>query len=208
MLMKILEEQKQLRHQMAVLQSSMDVILQKILNTDSNSEAVSTDTNSAITPAGNLQEIQELEDNLKNEYFFSKTVTSMTFICGSSGKARGLDSCYKLADYFFIRELLLNCSWTGTSRRQNNGDKIALKFFINTRKCFLSLVRMSDNVFGEQDGDKFFKTIIKNAKQKLNPKIMSTTKHRPKKCSTSSAAQETMSKTVLEEVQKEQPRQE
>lgn len=79
-----------------------------------------------IKPVSNHQELQELEKYFKNINNLSKTVKSMTFICGSSGKSKGVDSCYKSIDYFRTRDLLLNCSWTGNSRQSDEGKKIFL----------------------------------------------------------------------------------
>lgn len=176
----IYEEQKQIRQQLTVLQASVDLIMQNLCKTAPDDESCFESCSAIIKPVSNHQELQELEKYFNDNNNFSKTVESMTFICGSSGKSKGVDSCYKLIDYFFTRDLLLNCSWTGTSRQRDEG-KIPLKYFCNTRKCFLTLVMKSDKYFGEQECDKFFKTVIKNAKQRLNPKIMSATKHRGKK---------------------------
>lgn len=189
MLMKIFEEQKAVKQKLAELQATVDTLLAHVINLSSKTTP-STDTVSnvspVIKPVNSRQELEDLEEFLKNEQNFSAIVCAMIFICGTSGKAKGLDCCYKLIDYFFTRDLLLLCSWTGASRIN---DKIPLKYFYNTRKCFLTLVRKADKYFTEQDCDKFFKTIIKNAKQRINPKIMSATKHRPKKITTAPSLQ-------------------
>lgn len=189
MLIKIFDEQKAVKRKLAELQATIDTLLALVVNLSSKTTP-SNDTVSIVSPiikpVNSRQELEDLEELLKNEQKFSATVSAMIFICGTSGKAKGLDCCYKLIDYFFTRDLLLLCSWTGASRKN---DKIPLKYFYNTRKCFLSLVRVADKDFTEQDCDKFFKTIIKNAKQRTNPKITSATKHRAKKITSAPSLQ-------------------
>lgn len=174
----------EIKQQLASLQASVEFIMANICQT--LPEKADRLDKFIIKPVSNRQELQELEDNLKNEIFFSKTLDAMTFICGSSGKSRGVDSCYKLIDHFFTRDLLVNCSWTGSSR-QADECKIPLKYFNNIRKCFLTLVSKADRNFGEQECEKFLKTITKNAKQRLTSKITSTSKNRVKKSTTVSA---------------------
>ncbi|XP_055528914.1 uncharacterized protein LOC129720965 [Wyeomyia smithii] len=81
---------------------------------------------------------------------YEKYIRNMSFICGTSGKANGMDSCYKLVDFFLTRPFLLQCSWTGNSRptgmnqsgvnepgKVTETSKIALKFFKRFRALFL-----------------------------------------------------------------------
>ncbi|XP_049886767.1 uncharacterized protein LOC126381311 [Pectinophora gossypiella] len=192
----------EIKQKLAVLQATVDSLFVHVLNQSKAAPLNNTVSNESavIKPASSRQELEKLEDFLKNECNFSSTVSAMNFICGTSGKSKGLDSCYKLIDYFFTRDLLLFCSWTGTSRQN---DKIPLKYYYNTRKCFLCLVRKADNDFSEQECDKFFKTIIKNAKQRMNPKIMSATKHRAKKTGADQVQPESSQENINEERQQE-----
>ncbi|KXJ82919.1 hypothetical protein RP20_CCG010571 [Aedes albopictus] len=100
--------------------------------------------NEIINPIDCLEDLSNLEKYLDNEYNLQKLSTSMGFICGTSGKAQGIDCCYKLVDYFFTRRFLTQCSWTGAARltdgnagQQESGPstsadvagKVPLKFF-------------------------------------------------------------------------------
>ena len=118
----------------------------------------------------------------------------MKFVCGSEGKSNGVDCCYKLIDYFFTREFLTECSWTGNSRIKDenkavngqsvegpdSGGKIPLKFYRNVRTLFLKLIIEADKDFTELKCEEFFKRVMKNSKQRLNAKTCSKHKSRPK----------------------------
>lgn len=141
-------------------------------------------------PVNSVEELDLLEESLKDDRVMQKYIQSMSFICGTSGKANGLDSCYKLVDFFVTRPLLLQCSWTGNSRASGvkqtqenepstSGEtsKVALKFYKKFRSLFLKLVMLADRDFSEVDCDVFFKRIIKNSKQRVNA-AMTTSRHR------------------------------
>ncbi|XP_055532054.1 uncharacterized protein LOC129722553 [Wyeomyia smithii] len=141
-------------------------------------------------PVNSLDDLDKLEDSLKDDNIIEKYIRSMSFVCGTSGKCNGLDCCYKLVDYFFTRQLLILCSWTGSSRKpvkKNNSDlarssfedndKIALKFYKKIRALFLKLIVLADRDFSEINCDMFFKRIMKNSKQRVVAK-QATSKHR------------------------------
>ncbi|XP_055526994.1 uncharacterized protein LOC129719626 [Wyeomyia smithii] len=101
-----------------------------------------------VDPIRSLEELNLLEESLKDDRVMQKYIRNMSFICGTSGKANGMDSCYKLVDFFL--PFLLQCSWTGISRptgmnqsgvnepgKVTETSKIALKFFKRFRALFL-----------------------------------------------------------------------
>lgn len=127
-----------------------------------------------------------LEENLKDEVFENNIINSMTYICGTDGKSRGLNSCYKVIDLFVSREFIEKCSWTGNSyskvhKATQSNSKNALKQFVRFRKCFLEIILRSDKEFSETQCDQFFKQVLRNSKQRSNSKrqILSASKIRP-----------------------------
>lgn len=144
-----------------------------------------------MEPVNSVETLKALEESLKDDRTMQKYVNSMTFICGNSGRANGIDCCYKLVDYFITRQFLLQCSWTGNCRilgaSKMPGDfgdlpdgesgKVALKFYRKFRTLFLNLIMLADNTFTEMQCEMFFKRIMKNSKQRMMSK-MTTSKHR------------------------------
>lgn len=131
-------------------------------------------------PISTEEELNELEEKLKDDQFGKLLTQQMMYICGSDGKANGVDCAYKLIDYFLNREFVDKCSWTGNTRIKGGNSKTALKYFKNFRKCFLEIIRLADNQFSEVECDKFFKRILKNSTQRKQSNICSTHKNRPR----------------------------
>lgn len=101
-----------------------------------------------LTPVGSVEELEALERALDDGKLVQQYSCGMSFICGITGKAQGTDCCYKLIDYFFTRQFLTQCSWTGMVRltdansqeepstRADAGAKVPLKFYKNIRALF------------------------------------------------------------------------
>lgn len=146
---------------------------------------LSASLDSVIKPVASLEELDALERQLQDDAQMRKYLTGMSFICGTSDKARAVDCCYKLIDYFVTRDFLTQCSWTGIARASDGSEtttekKIPMKFYVKFRALFTSLVLLVDRDFSEFQCEKFFKTILKNAKQRLFAKTMtSRQKNRP-----------------------------
>lgn len=149
-----------------------------------------------VSPVGCLDDLNALEKLLVDDKHMQRFSAGMSFICGTSGKARGTDCCYKLIDYFFTRQFLTQCSWTGATRLSDGNvqefagepstsyevpGKIPLKFFNKTRTLFLHLIIKADKDFSVIECEQFFKTVLKNSKQRVHAKCL-TSKHknRPK----------------------------
>lgn len=144
---------------------------------------------SVLTPVDSKEELDALERSLEDTKLMQQFAHGMNFICGITGKSQGVDCCYRLIDHFFTRQLLTQCSWTGMVRLKDansqqepsgsvdTGAKIPLKFYKNIRALFLSLIRQADKDFSELECEKFFKTILKNSKQRLSVRVL-TSKHK------------------------------
>lgn len=141
-----------------------------------------------IDPINSVEDLDLFEENLKDDRVMNKYIQSMSFVCGTSGKANGWDSAYKLVDFFLTRQFLLQCSWTGNARApgvNQNSDfsktceaiKVPLKFYKRFRALFLKLIILADRDFSEMDCDEFLKRVIKNGKQRVNA-TTSQSRHR------------------------------
>ena len=152
------------------------------INKQENSIEKSPPTQETFTikPLETEAELSQFEKNLESDVFFQKVVEGMKFICGYGGKANGTDCCYKLIDFFLTRDFVTLCSWTGNTKKDGE-TKVPLKFFKNFKSCFLKLIILADKNFTDMECDKFFKTILKNSKQRTDAnKIVSSHKTRPK----------------------------
>lgn len=118
-------------------------------------------------PVKTIDELKALEENLKDPNFEKKYINSMSTLCSRGSNMRGLTLCYKLIDFFISRDLLLQCSWTGNTRNQNEQEKTAFKFFERIRCTFFYVVHNSDETFSKIECDQFFKRVLKNSKQRL-----------------------------------------
>jgi hypothetical protein len=173
---QVIENQQKIMSQLSVLQASVDFLMRKNLHATPTEQPTTSTNRLSIQPMNSKNDFDQLESKLNDETFYTKLVSELTFICGNSGKCRGLDSCYKLVDYFFTRPIFLQCNWTGSTRDANAEKKIPFKFYTKIRSCFMDIIRKSDVNFTENEADKFFKVIIKNAKPRLQNKVNSVTR--------------------------------
>lgn len=143
-----------------------------------------------MNPVNSVDELNALETLLSDDTVMQQYVGKLSFICGNSGRANGIDCCYKLIDHLVTRPFLVQCSWTGNSRTTaptDNGSqelfpdmengKVALKFYKKFRALFLNLIILADSSFTDMECETFFKRIMKNSKQRVLCKMISS-KHR------------------------------
>ncbi|XP_062564454.1 uncharacterized protein LOC134227165 [Armigeres subalbatus] len=186
----IVNNQIKLMQAIAKLQTGVDLIIEN--NMFGNQQP--KDTNKILLqPVSSIAEMNALEQSLKESGSADKYIKNMSFICGTDGKASGMDSCYKLIDYFVTREFMHTCSWTGNTKLTDEHismntmpdlqieavGKVPLKFYCHFRSLFLKLIRLSDKDFTEVKCDEFFKRVMKNSKARLQAKSSSKHKNRP-----------------------------
>ena len=191
---RIEEYQLKMMQFMAKLQTSMDYLAEYTMGNNSTLTNAPVPVERVRSPVNSVEELANLEESLKDDNVMRAYISNMKFVCGSEGKSNGVDCCYKLIDYFFTREFLTECSWTGNSRIKDenkavngqsvegpdSGGKIPLKFYRNVRTLFLKLIIEADKDFTELKCEEFFKRVMKNSKQRLNAKTCSKHKNRPK----------------------------
>lgn len=190
------QNQAKMAHGMARMDAKIDFVLG-----EPGAKLMATETpEKVMTVINTKEEFDAFEKKLKGEQFRLSLIDGMSFICGTTGREKGVNCAYKLIDYVFTREFLTKCSWTGAARTQHDSEgdsetettadpassnepakeKVPFKFYNRTRHFFLTLINKADSSFSELATDKFFKTVIKNSVQRLNAKAQtSTTKNRP-----------------------------
>lgn len=188
----IVNNQVKLMQAIAKMQTGVDYVIENnLLGTGKQKDPDEI----LLKPVGSLQELNALEESLKESAALEKYLTNMGFICGTDGKASGMDSCYKLIDYFITREFMHSCSWTGNTKvtdentplntlsltitQPDVSGKVPLKFYVHFRSLFLKLIRLADKDFTEVKCDEFFKRVMKNSKARLQAKSSSRHKNRP-----------------------------
>lgn len=86
-------------------------------------------------------------------------------IFGTNCKMNGLNCSYRLIDCFFKRQLLLQFSWSGGSRKEEG--KMPFKKYKNIMKLFYGIISKADRQFTETECENFFKGVIKNSKRRF-----------------------------------------
>ncbi|XP_065079715.1 uncharacterized protein LOC135702592 [Ochlerotatus camptorhynchus] len=125
-----------------------------------------------LTPVHCLDELESLEQNTSNEAFVESIVESLGSIHGKDRYfGDGWTVCLQIVDYFFDRQFLMGCSWTGTSRNKKNDDviisKIAFHKYVKVIDLFYQVVIYSDPTFALTDCQRFLHRCLKNAKQRF-----------------------------------------
>lgn len=109
-----------------------------------------------------LQQMNDLEKKLQKSVYKQHLIHRMSHICGESGNMIGLNCSYLLADHFFTRRFITECSWAGGSR--SGGEKIAFMKYENIINLFQTLVQKADKSFSMIHCHKFLKKIISNSR--------------------------------------------
>ena len=186
----IVNNQLKIMQAVAKLQTGVDYLMEKDMTRNTEPRDPSK---VVFEPVDSVDMLDSLEESLKEPDAAGKYISSMGFICGTDGKANGMDCCYKLIDHFITRDFMHSCSWTGNAKATDENDpmntlpttqseastKVPLKFYANFRSLFLKLIRLADKDFTELKCDEFFKRVMKNSKARLNSKSSSKHKNRP-----------------------------
>ncbi|XP_055523055.1 uncharacterized protein LOC129717225 [Wyeomyia smithii] len=177
---------------LAKLTASIEVLNQKVLSMEKNyqTEPHASTEDVMIKIVDSIEDLDRLEAELRDENNMERYITKLSAICGKTGKSDGVTSAYRLIDHLVTCEMMNKCSWTrlardidlpSSSKKPCAGTpKIPLKFYAKFREMFLRVVRLADQDFSEADCEKFLKGIMKNSKQRLTGKVVSTHKNRPK----------------------------
>nr|XP_029728471.1 uncharacterized protein LOC109428021 [Aedes albopictus] len=128
--------------------------------------------NISFSPVKNLLDLEALEENCKRDEFVKENVATIGQIHGRQRyTARGGTVCLQIVDYFFDRQFLMQCSWTGTGRKHAEGDQVPRKIpfsrYERVINLFYQTVLHSDPEFSLDECRAFLHRCLRNAKQRL-----------------------------------------
>lgn len=94
-------------------------------------------------------------------------------IGGTSGQENGVKLAYKLVDFLFKPEVLINYTWTGISR-DKKGKKLSLQLLGEFIEIFYRVILKADNRHTREKNNNIFKDgILKHEKKKKSSKTVS-----------------------------------
>lgn len=129
---------------------------------------------SPFSPVENEDELILLEEKCRNPDYVKSAVQSLGKIMGHNRFiGNGGTVCLKMIDYVFSRQFLRKCSWTGTSRAQDDENaepKVCFQKYEKSLDLFYQVVAYSDPKFPKNDALLFVHRCLKNSKQRLADK--------------------------------------
>ncbi|XP_055605219.1 uncharacterized protein LOC129753420 [Uranotaenia lowii] len=163
----------QVNAKLDVLANQVNLKLDNFVSQTQQTDSVRIDTvSSPLSPVKNLAEMESLEQKANSKKFVEAVIQYFGSMHGRSRYVgEGATVCLQLIDYFFDRAFLLNCSWTGTSRRkgndENTGSKIAFHKFDGIITLFHKVIMFSDPTYPFIECQKFLKRCLRNSKQRF-----------------------------------------
>nr|XP_029714062.1 uncharacterized protein LOC115258147 [Aedes albopictus] len=126
----------------------------------------------SLNPVKSLTELVALEENCKREEFVKAAVASIGQLHGRQRyTSRGATVCLQVVDYFFDREFLVHCSWTGTGRKLGENQQVPRKIpfqrYEKVIDLFYQTILHSDPEFTFDECKNFLHRCLRNAKQRL-----------------------------------------
>ncbi|XP_050101501.1 uncharacterized protein LOC126581702 [Anopheles aquasalis] len=125
-----------------------------------------------FSPAKCKEDLDELEANASDEQFVSAVAQSVARIHGYDRVGEGVTVSHQIVDYFFDRQFLQDCSWTGRSRSAENVRKIALAPYENIKNMFYQSVHLVDDSFTLNAAERFFRDVAKHARSRAEVKFL------------------------------------
>ncbi|XP_062709121.1 uncharacterized protein LOC134288392 [Aedes albopictus] len=125
-----------------------------------------------MEPVKSLRELELLEENTKQKEFVASMMASIGQLHGRKRyTGKGGSVCLQIVDYFFDRQFLLQCSWTGTGRKHSEQEQVLRKIpfskFESTIKLFHQTVLQSDPEYSFDECKAFLHRCLRNAKQRF-----------------------------------------
>ncbi|XP_021706033.1 uncharacterized protein LOC110678007 [Aedes aegypti] len=150
-----------------IFSSDMDVKLAAALR--AQAKPSDDDEKFTFSPVSSIEQIHELEKNLADEAYAERFISYMKKLVGYVGdNCNGMNISYTLVDFFFERNVMLKCSWSGASR--SSIIKLAIKNCTKILDIFFSIVRSVNITFSRQLLAQFFKQVTRNAKKRSEAK--------------------------------------
>ncbi|KXJ69572.1 hypothetical protein RP20_CCG026555 [Aedes albopictus] len=125
----------------------------------------------SMQPVKSLADLEQLEESCRSEDFVKRIVASIGRIHGHHRyTGNGATVSLQIIDYFFSRDFMLKCSWTGISRAsdtETKTNKIPFMKFDKTIDLFYQTVLYSDPIYAFSECKDFLHRCLKNAKQRF-----------------------------------------
>lgn len=123
-------------------------------------------------PVKSLADFESLEDRCRDESFVKGIVASIGNIHGRHRyTSQGATVSLRIINYFFTRDFLLQCSWTGATRSSGNKEakkqKVPFMKFDRTIDLFYQTVLYSDPSYTLDECKTFLHRCLKNAHQRF-----------------------------------------
>ncbi|XP_035773687.1 uncharacterized protein LOC118456742 [Anopheles albimanus] len=125
-----------------------------------------------FSPAKCKEDLDELEANASDEQFVSAVAQSVARIHGYDRTGEGVTVSHQIVDYFFDRQFLQDCSWTGRTRSAEHVRKIALAPYENIKNLFYQSVHLVDDSFTLNAAERFFRDVAKHARSRAEVKFL------------------------------------
>lgn len=153
----------ELQSKLLLKHSEFQIQFEEYIKLSSKSQVLNQDD--AIKIIKNLNDLDNFEKNLSDAILKEEYRKKLHVLC-NKGSGKGTSNAYYLIDHLFDREFLKGCSWTGSSKKDSDTEKICFKAFQKTIQFFFDIVHESDKTFTKADCEKFFKIVLKNARQR------------------------------------------
>nr|XP_023027971.1 uncharacterized protein LOC111516016 [Leptinotarsa decemlineata] len=165
-LIKILKNQDILLQKVAKLEVALSK-MKNVIKNEKNHENMKVDN--MFEPIDNIQDLNSLEDKLKDKDIFDEFLRKTNEICTLNRKISNTakDDCCHVIDYFFTRNFMTQCSWTGACKERNM-EKIPFKIYKNVIALFFEVIHLSNKTFTKQHCETFFKNVMKNSTRRNN----------------------------------------
>nr|CAI5865343.1 unnamed protein product [Callosobruchus analis] len=122
-------------------------------------------------PLSSIKEISKLDKEIRTSpEFKAQLIYLMSTIGGTSGTEDGVKVAYKIIDFLFTPEVLVNYSWTGVSRGVS-GEKTSFQVLEGILTVCFDVVLLADSRHTKQKNANIFKErILKHAKKRSQRK--------------------------------------
>ncbi|XP_049533496.1 uncharacterized protein LOC125950003 [Anopheles darlingi] len=177
--LKKMEEQQE--ESMSVVHSEVKVLKSQITTLKGALESVEIESvtpslSSLVNPAKSKEDLDDLETKAKDEQFRCSVINAAARIHGFDRKGEGNNICYQMVDYFFDRQFMTKCSWSGRSRRIPEDDSLVQKIGIytygNIIEMFHACVAVSDDTFTLNQIEAFFRQCLSHSKTRANAQMI------------------------------------
>ncbi|KAK9722665.1 Pan3 Pseudokinase domain [Popillia japonica] len=118
-------------------------------------------------PLSSTADISKLDQEIRNNIEFKgQLVTALSRIGGTSGEEEGAKIAYKIIDFLFRSDVLVNYTWTGISRGKSS-EKISFQMLEGIVTVLFEVISLADNRHTKQKNANVLKEgVLKHAKKR------------------------------------------